>query len=380
MWSSTATGNSVTPHLARSRLRWLQAPTGRLCEQMDVDYGDARSITVGFVAGVIVLLALYAVVGLEDVLVALAQADPLLVAAVYGVAVVWLFAWAMALRTVLAVIAVEVSVPQSFMLFAGATFANNVTPFGQAGGEPFSALLVSRTTDIDYENGLAAVASVDTLNFVPSISFALVGVGYYATTFTVGNRVELAAASLVALALAVPVAAYLGWRNRDRVATLAIGVILPLGRVLGRLVPAVAPPEEAQLRRRIDGFFAALERVAGDHHQLALALSFSALGWLLLSVSLWLSLLALGHAVPFAAALFIVPLGSVAGVTPLPGGLGGVEAALVVLIVPITGVDPQTAAAAALIHRGATYWLPVLLGGSATAMLEADNVHGSASD
>jgi uncharacterized protein (TIRG00374 family) len=347
---------------------------------MDVDYGDARSITVGFVAGVIVLLALYAVVGLEDVLVALAQADPLLVAAVYAVAVCWLFAWAMALRTVLAVIAVEVSVPQSFMLFAGATFANNVTPFGQAGGEPFSALLVSRTTDIDYENGLAAVASVDTLNFVPSISFALVGVGYYATTFTVGNRVELAAASLVALALAVPVAAYLGWRNRDRVATLAIGVILPLGRVLGRLVPAVAPPEEAQLRRRIDGFFAALERVAGDHHQLALALSFSALGWLLLSVSLWLSLLALGHAVPFAAALFIVPLGSVAGVTPLPGGLGGVEAALVVLIVPITGVDPQTAAAAALIHRGATYWLPVLLGGSATAMLEADNVHQSASD
>jgi uncharacterized protein (TIRG00374 family) len=347
---------------------------------MDVDYGEARSITVGFTAGVVVLLALYAVVGLEDVLVALARADVLLVAAVCGVAVAWLFAWAMALRTVLAVIAVEVSIPRAFMLFAGATFANNVTPFGQAGGEPFSALLVSRSTGTQYENGLAAVASVDTLNFVPSISFALVGVGYYATSFTVGNRVELVAVSLAALALAVPVAVYLGWRNRDRVATLAVGVILPLGRVLGRVTPKVTPPDEAQVRHRIGGFFGALERVGGDHHQLGLALSFSALGWLLLSVSLWLSLLALGHAVPFAAALFIVPLGSVAGVTPLPGGLGGVEAALVLLIVPITGVDPQTAAAAALLHRGATYWLPVLLGGSATAMLEADNVHESASD
>ncbi|NHN60196.1 MULTISPECIES: lysylphosphatidylglycerol synthase transmembrane domain-containing protein [Halorussus] len=347
---------------------------------MDVDFGDARSILVGFGAGAVVLLALYSVVGLEDVASALSRADPWLVAAVGVVAVCWLFMWSMALRTVLAVIAVEVSVPRAFLLFAGATFANNITPFGQAGGEPFSALLVSRTTGTEYENGLAAVASVDTLNFIPSISFALLGVGYYATRFTVGDRVELAALALVALALAVPLVAYLVWRNRHRVSDAVVGVAVPVGRVVGRAVPGVDAPDEAGVRHRIGGFFEALERVAGDHHQLALALSFSAVGWLLLSVSLWLSLLALGHAVPFAAALFIVPLGSVASVTPLPGGLGGVEAALILLIVPITGVDAGTAAAAAVLHRGATYLLPVLLGGSATAMLEADNVHGSASD
>ncbi|MFC7082272.1 lysylphosphatidylglycerol synthase transmembrane domain-containing protein [Halorussus caseinilyticus] len=347
---------------------------------MDVDFGDARSILVGFGAGGVVLLALYSIVGLEDVLSALSQADPLLFAAVCVAAICWLFAWGLALRTVLSVIAVDVSMWQSFLLLAGATFANNVTPFGQAGGEPFSALLVSRTTGTEYENGLAAVASVDTLNFVPSISFALVGVGYYATRFTVGNRVELAAVALVALALAVPVAAYLGWRSRHHLSDLVVRAAVPVGRTLGRALPKLEPPEEPQVRDRIEGFFGALERVGGDHHQLALAVSFSALGWFLLSVSLWLSLGALGHWVPFAAALFIVPLGSVAGVTPLPGGLGGVEAALVLLIVPITGVDAQTAAAAAVLHRGATYLLPVLLGGSATAMLEADNAHGSASD
>ncbi|WP_137284455.1 lysylphosphatidylglycerol synthase transmembrane domain-containing protein [Halorussus salinisoli] len=347
---------------------------------MDVDYGDARSILVGFGAGGVVLLALYSIVGLEDVLSALSRADPWLVAAVCAAAVGWLFAWGLALRTVLSVIAVEVTVLRSFLLFAGATFANNVTPFGQAGGEPFSALLVSRTTGTEYENGLAAVASVDTLNFVPSISFALVGVSYYATRFTVGDEVELAAASILALALAVPVLAYVGWRNRHRVSDFVIAAAVPVGRALGRVVPRVDPPKESQVRHRIEGFFGALERVGGDQHQLALALSFSALGWFLLSVSLWLSLLALGHSVPFAAALFIVPLGSVAGVTPLPGGLGGVEATLILLIVPITGVDAQTAAAAAVLHRGATYLLPVLLGGSATAMLEADNAHGSASD
>lgn len=347
---------------------------------MGVDLGDVRSVGVGFGTGIVVLLALYSVVGLDAVLAALGRADPVALAAVGTVALAWLLAWSLALRTVLAVIAVQVSVPLSFMLFAGATFANNVTPFGQAGGEPFSALLVSRSTGIEYENGLAAVASVDTLNFVPSVSFALVGVGYYATQSTVGDRVELAVAALAALALGIPLAAYFGWRARDRVAALAGRAILPVGRALGRVVPIASPPDEAGIRRRIEGFFAAIERVADDRRQLALALGFSALGWLLLSASLWLSLFALGHAVPFAAVLFIVPLGSVASVTPLPGGLGGVEAALVLLIVPITGVDPATAGAAAVVHRGATYWLPVLIGGSATAVLEANNVHEAPSD
>ncbi|WP_135827726.1 lysylphosphatidylglycerol synthase transmembrane domain-containing protein [Halorussus halobius] len=347
---------------------------------MGVDFGDARSIAAGFGAGIVVLLALYSVIGVTDVLAALSGAQPALVAAVCVAAVCWLFAWGLALRTVLSVVGVAVSPIRAFMLLAGATFANNVTPFGQAGGEPFAALLVARTTGTAYENGLAAVASVDTINFVPSISFALVGAGYYATRSTVAARVEVAALSLAALALGVPVAAYLAWRNRARAADVAVAVLVPAGRAVGRVVPRIRPPDAADLRRRIAGFFAALERVAGDRHNLALALTFSAAGWLLLSTSLWLSLLALDHAVPFAAALFIVPLGSVAGVAPLPGGLGGVEAALVLLIVPITGVDAGTAAAAALLHRGATYWLPVLVGGSATAMLEADNVAESASD
>jgi len=335
---------------------------------------------VGFGTGIVVLLALYSVVGVTDVLAALSGADPAVIAAVYLAAVCWLFAWGLTLRTVLSVVGVEVSMIRGFLLLAGATFANNVTPFGQAGGEPFAALLVSRTTGTEYENGLAAVASVDTINFVPSISFALAGAGYYATRSAVAGRVGVAAVSLVVLALGVPVVAYLAWRTRDRVAEMAVAVLVSAGRAVGRVVPRVRPPDAAELRDRIEGFFAALERVAGDRHSLARSLTFSAVGWLLLSTSLWLSLFALGHAVPFAAALFIVPLGSVAGVAPLPGGLGGVEAALVLLIVPITGVDAGTAAAAALLHRGATYWFPVLLGGSATAMLEADNVVESVSD
>lgn len=87
----------------------------------------------------------------------------------------WLAAWAMALRTVLGVLNVGISPQKGFLVFAGAMFFNNITPFGQAGGEPITAHLISRATNSKYETGLAAIASVDALNFVPSISIAFFG-------------------------------------------------------------------------------------------------------------------------------------------------------------------------------------------------------------
>jgi uncharacterized protein (TIRG00374 family) len=338
---------------------------------MDGVPGEVRATVAGFVAALVVLVALFWLVGIEEMLAALVLADRAALVAVVGVALAWLAAWGMALRTVLGVLDVPSTPGRAFLVYASATFANNVTPFGQAGGEPFSALLISRATDCEYETGLAAIASVDALNFVPSIGFALAGMAYYATVFTVGRRVEVAATTVVGLAVVVPLVAYLAWQSRDRLEAVAVRGFTPLGRRIGRFLPRIRPPDPEAVRGRIEGFFRAIERVAASRRGLATALTFSALGWLLLSLSLWTALYALGAAVPFAILLFVVPASSVAGATPLPGGLGGVETALVLLLVPTTGVSAATASAAVLIHRGATYWLPVLVGGSAAATLEA---------
>lgn len=341
---------------------------------MDWLPGEVRATIVGFLAAVTVLVVLFWLVGFDATIAALTKADPALLVPIVIVALVWLTAWGMALRTVLDVLHVQSSPQKSFLVYASATFANNVTPFGQAGGEPFSALLISRANDCEYETGLAAIASVDALNFVPSITFALLGIAYYAATFTVGRRVEFAATAVIALAVTVSFIAVVGWRRRSRIERVTVTTITPIGRKIGRALPRMSPPKPAAIRRRVSGFFHAIERVATDRRGLAIALGFSALGWLLLSVSLWTSLYSLGHAVPFAVILFVVPAGSIAGVAPLPGGLGGVEAALVLLLVPTTGVPAAAASAAVVIHRGATYWLPVLVGGGAAASLEATDM------
>jgi uncharacterized protein (TIRG00374 family) len=332
--------------------------------------GDSlRATLVGFAGALLALAVLSWLVGVEDILTALALADPPVVLVVVGVAVCWLTAWGLSLRTVLGVLGAPITAPLAVLVFAGATFANNVTPFGQAGGEPVSALLVSRAADSEYETGLAAIASVDALNFVPSIALALVGLGYFATTITFGENLELVSVVVVAFALALVLAVYFGWNNRHRVERTAIDTLTPLARRVGATVPRLSPPSREALAGRIEGFFTAVERVGTNPRGLVLALGFSAAGWVGLATSLWLSLFALGHAVPAAVVLVAIPAGAMAGVTPLPGGLGGVELVLGALVTATSSVPLATVTAAVLIHRGATYVLPTLVGGGTAAVL-----------
>jgi undecaprenyl-diphosphatase len=49
---------------------------------------------------------------------------------------------------------------------------------------------------------------------------------------------------------------------------------------------------------------------------------------------------------------------AVAAAVPTPGGLGAVEAALVAGLLGV-GVDGTTAVSAVIVHRVATFWLPL---------------------
>jgi uncharacterized protein (TIRG00374 family) len=330
---------------------------------MDTD--QLKTTLVGFAAAVGVLSVLLYLVGVGDLVETLARADAERVALVVAVTLGWLFAWGLSLRTVLGVLGQDVSPIQTFLVFAGAMFNNNITPFGQAGGEPVTALLIARTTDTEYATGLAAIASVDTLNFVPSISLALVGAAYFATEVTFSQHLRLATGAVVLLALAVPVGAVFLWRRRDRLEASAVDLFHRVGGWIGRHVPGVPTPTRDGIRHRVDHFFEAIERVATSPRGLALALGYSALGWLCQMLGLWLAFEAIGVPVKLSVVMFVVPMGAIAGVTPLPGGAGGIESVLVLLLAaaPLPGVTNSAALAAVVIYRGAVYWVPVVVGG-----------------
>ncbi|OYR56318.1 lysylphosphatidylglycerol synthase transmembrane domain-containing protein [Halorubrum halodurans] len=330
--------------------------------------GNRRALLLGSLAAVGVLAVLFFLVGAGEVLDILSAADPRFVAATVAFALCWLVAWGLMLRTVLGSLDVSVPVHTSVLVYVGAVFANNVTPFGQAGGEPVAALLISKVSDCRYETGLAGIASVDVLNVVPSLSLVFVGVGYYATTAAVGDRLGTAVASAVALVGGVVLAIAVVWRYRETLTARLPALVSPwIGRLgRGRYDAAAL---ETDLTGRLTRFFDDIERVGTDRWRLSVVVALSLLGWLAQAVALTAAFAAVGHAIPPHVVLFAIPLANLAGATPMPGGLGGIEAAYVALLVPITGIDASAITAAVLVFRGGTYWTPVVLGGIVTSTL-----------
>jgi hypothetical protein len=326
---------------------------------------NLRATLVGFAATLVVFGVLFYTAGVDDLVAQLTTAEPRYAALVFFATLGWLAAWGGALRTVLGVLGVELSRFRSFLVFCGAMFSNNITPFGQAGGEPVTALLINRATDTEYETGLAAIASVDTLNFVPSITIALVGAGYYATEVTLGRRLEFAIGAVGLLAVGVPSLVYVGWRRRYEIERRVIDALVPVIQRIARVVPRVSVPTAEGLERRVTGFFRAIERVAANPRGLAIALTLSSVGWAFQMVALWVAFVAIGEPIALSIALFVVPIGAIAGVTPLPGGAGGIEWTLAILIAAASpAVGFNVATAGVVLFRGFVYWTPVVLGGT----------------
>ncbi len=320
-----------------------------------------RALLLGAAGAAAVFGVLFALVGGGKLLDALAAADPRYVLATLVLGVCWLALWSLMFRAVLSTLGVSLPVWRAFLVYSGAVFANNVTPFGQAGGEPVAALLVSKVTDERYETGLAGIATVDVLNVVPSVSLLLVGVGAYATTTTVGQRLWTAVATGLGIVVGVGAIIGVAWYRRQ---SILDRVTAPVARLVGRVTGGRVDDLEANLRERAGNFFEHVERVGTSRRRLAVVLGLSLSGWLVQVVALYVAFLAVGYAVSIPVLLFAIPLGNIAGSAPLPGGLGGIEATFVAVLVPATGITAPVVTAAVLVFRGVIYWLPVVVGGT----------------
>jgi uncharacterized protein (TIRG00374 family) len=84
-----------------------------------------------------------------------------------------------------------------------------------------------------------------------------------------------------------------------------------------------------------------------------------------------LSIDAFGGSVPWALVAVLVLAGTAIGsAAPTPGGIGAVEAVLVAGLTAAAGLNGATALSAVLLFRLLTFWLPVLPGWLAFAMLQ----------
>jgi len=93
--------------------------------------------------------------------------------------------------------------------------------------------------------------------------------------------------------------------------------------------------------------------------------------WIFDVAALWLAFRALGSAPPFGAVVMGYLVGMAANMLPIPGGIGAVDLGLVGMLA-VYGAPLSTAAAAVLIYRAISLWIPTLVGTIAYLLLRGD--------
>lgn len=321
-------------------------------------------MVVGFAIAGVLLYLLGFVVGWDEILDALEGADYTWLAVACLSTVICLAAWGKAWQVVLAVLDIDVPYHRLIVTYFAATFANYITPLGQAGGEPFIAYVLSKDTQASYEDSLASVVTADLLNLLPFFNFAALGLGFLLLRSSLNDTAETLAIGLVALALGVPLLMVVGWKWRNGVENLVVRLVAPLAKRTGRI-------SVDGVRHRIERFYRSLERIATEPKELLYALVFSYTGWVFFALPLYFAGRTLGIPIDPLLVLFIVPASTLAGMVPLPGGLGGVEVALVILLLALTPVAGGGATAIAIVYRLASYWFALAAGGVAAMYVVA---------
>ena len=93
--------------------------------------------------------------------------------------------------------------------------------------------------------------------------------------------------------------------------------------------------------------------------------------WAFDNAVLWATFHAVGADVPISVVMMGYLIGQLGGLLPLPGGVGGIDGGLIGTLV-VYGAPPASTAAAVLAYRVILFWLPLLGGAVAFALLRRD--------
>jgi hypothetical protein len=327
-----------------------------------LDRGSALKALAGFAVAGVVLYYFGSVIGWNEILGTLRGADYKWVAVACASSTLALVIWSRAWDTLLSVVDVDIPFPSIAVTYVAATFADYITPFGRAGGGPFVAYVLSRNDRASFQDSLASIVTSDTLNLVPFFTFAAVGFVALVLTGEFPENARTLIWGLGALFVVIPVLAYLFWTRRETVGGLVDTLVSPLARRTDRV-------DADEIRGRVDEFYGLVDQMAVDRRAVGETLAYAFVGWVFFALPLYFAALTLGVSLSPLVVLFVVPASTVAGFVPTPGGLGGVEAAIVGLIIGLTSVGPEMAAGLALVYRVASFVYVLLLGGGAMLYL-----------
>ncbi len=301
---------------------------------------------------------------------------------VAAAAILGIFTWQVGWKDILA----AVSGADLHMLFLGmaVAFSAFVTPFGLLGGEPFIAYVLSRDTDIPLGDSFGAVMAADILNTVPFFTLSFLGMLTFLLFFPSTPVVSTILALFLVLIAIITVGFLIFWFRKDLMLRLFGGVGSGIATVVGLLRldshHVLGRIDDEFVRRKGERLYDIFRDLLQQKRRVVRVLILSHLANIASMGGLWLILRSFDVQAPLFVVLFVLPAAMLASYLPLPGGLGGIEVALTLLLVAVLNIPGSIASAATLLFRLATYWMIVLIGGIISSQRSVDVVARATGD
>jgi hypothetical protein len=228
------------------------------------------------------------------------------------------------------------------------------------------AYAFEREVDVGYSRSLAVIAVAEFLSLLASIVLALAGVGVLLAVGVTTPVVRLLGVAALVVGVTLAAVGVVVWYRRTAVSGALVTITGFVEPAVRRLSPGVAETlAPDRVTAGLERYYETFDAVVADRRTVLVAFLVTQLGWVLFALPLVTSAMALDLPLPVALALFLVPAVGVATVVPLPGGLGGIEFALVGLLTTLAALDLTQAGAVVVLYRLCSFWFFVLVGGLA---------------
>ncbi len=194
--------------------------------------------------------------------------------------------------------------------------------------------------------------------------------------FLIKSGVNFVAVAVLGTAMALGLGPHLSpWLTvlPAALAALVVGGVI----AIPRLATGEDPGQDASRTRRwvyagrravIDGTSEALQILRSrDRRVIAGSVGY----WIFDNAVLWATFHAFGVSPAITVVLMGYLIGQLGGLLPIPGGIGGIDGGLIGTLI-VYGTPAAGTAAAVLAYRVILFWLPLVIGGIAFALLRRD--------
>ena len=318
---------------------------------------DKKSI-IFFGISILILVVMLYFVGIDNVIDALKVADLKYIVLAIIVQFFTIFLYALRWKILNGIANMDVKTTKLFPMVLVGLAVNNITPSGRGGGEPVRAYLLSREEGYPMEETFASVVAdraLDTFPFVIMAVLTIIGMTLY---FDLDMKlIVLMVVSVVFIVIVLLFLIYMCINPSfgKRVDRWIIGLVR-------RFYKKNSEEFENKVHNIIKGFQGTMNMLIYNKKVLYYALPLSFMIWVFEILRVYFVFFAFGADVNLIVIGEVFILASLVGMIPLlPGGLGAVDG-IMIIFYSAAGISASIAAAATVIERLISFWMPTILG------------------